>query len=168
MFCFGKVGKENIAIINYNLSKFTLIRIVKKQSNMKSLKISLLLALAIFVSTSLSAQFKLDQWPALKTFHGVMSETFHPSEEGKLEPIKSRSTEMYEKAVAVSKSTVPTELKGKKGIKEAVADLVKGTKELDTLIKATSSDEVIKTKLAGLHDTFHKIIETCNKEDEKH
>ncbi len=135
---------------------------------MKRLKISLLLAFAIFISTSIHAQFKLAQWPALQTFHGVMSETFHPSEEGKLEPIKARSTEMYEKAVAVSKSTIPSELKGKKGIKEAVADLVKGTKELDALIKAKSSDEVIKTKLASLHDTFHIIIETCNKEDEKH
>lgn len=135
---------------------------------MKSLKIILLLVLAVFVTSTVSAQFKLAQWPALKTFHGVMSETFHPSEEGKLEPIKARSTEMYEKAVAVSKSAVPDELKGKKGIKEAVAELVKGTKELDALIKTKSSDEVIKTKLASLHDTFHKIIETCNKEDEKH
>lgn len=135
---------------------------------MKSLKMSLLVTLAVFVTSAVSAQFKLAQWPALKTFHGVMSETFHPSEEGKLEPIKTRSTEMYEKAVAVSKSAIPDELKAKKGIKEAVVDLVKGTKELDALIKAKSSDEVVKTKLAGLHDTFHKIIETCNKEDEKH
>jgi uncharacterized phage infection (PIP) family protein YhgE len=135
---------------------------------MKSLKISLLLALAVFMSSSASAQFKLAQWPALKTFHGVMSETFHPSEEGKLEPIKARATEMHEKAVAVSKSEIPDALKAKKGIKEAVAELEKGTKELDALIKAKSNDEVIKTKLASLHDTFHKIIETCNKEDEKH
>jgi hypothetical protein len=128
----------------------------------------LLVSLVVFVTSNVSAQFKLAQWPALKTFHGVMSETFHPSEEGKLEPIKTRSTEMYEKAVAVSKSAIPDELKAKKGIKEAVAELVKGTKALDALIKAKASDEVIKTKLASLHDTFHKIIETCNKEDEKH
>ncbi|MFC4233266.1 hypothetical protein ACFOW1_15295 [Parasediminibacterium paludis] len=136
---------------------------------MKFLKMSLLPAFAVFVSSSVSAQFKLAQWPALQTFHGVMSETFHPSEEGKLEPIKARSTEMYEKAVALSKSAIPDALKAKKGIKEAVAELVKGTKVLDALVKAKVSDEVIKTKLASLHDTFHKIIETCNKEDdEKH
>ncbi len=135
---------------------------------MKSLKINLLLACAVFVSSSINAQFKLAQWPALQTFHGVMSETFHPSEEGKLEPIKTRSAEMYQKAIAVSKSAVPADLKNQKGIKTAVADLVKGTKELDALVKVKAKDEVIKTKLAGLHDTFHKIIETCNKEDEKH
>ena len=135
---------------------------------MKFVKPLVLLTIMVIVSSSIHAQFKLAQWPALQSFHGVMSETFHPSEEGKLEPIKSRSAEMYEKAVAVSKSTIPADLKNQKGIKTAVADLVKGSKELDVLVKAKASDEVIKTKLAILHDTFHKIIETCNKEDETH
>ncbi len=97
-----------------------------------------------------------------------MSETFHPSEEGKLEPIKTRSAEMYNKAMAVSKSTIPADLKNQEGIKKAVADLVKGTKALDILVKAKATDKAIKIKLLRLHDTFHKIIETCNKEDEKH
>ncbi len=135
---------------------------------MKFLKAFMVIAFMVVASTTVNAQFKLAQWPELKAFHGVMSETFHPSEEGKLEPIKTRSGEMYDKAVAVLKSTIPTELKAKKGIKDAVADLVKGTKELNEIVKAKASDEVIKTKLANLHDTFHKIIETCNKEDEQH
>ncbi len=135
---------------------------------MKFLKVFYLIALIVVASTTVNAQFKLAQWPALKAFHEVMSETFHPSEEGKLEAIKTRSNEMYEKAVAVSKSTMPRELEAKKSIKNAVADLVKGTKELADIIKAKATDEVIKTKLASLHDTFHKIMETCNKDVEKH
>ena len=135
---------------------------------MKFLKTFILMVFMIVTYTTANAQFKLAQWPELKVFHGVMSETFHPSEEGNLEPIKTRCTEMYEKAVAVSKSTMPTELKAKKGIKTAVADLVKGTKELDEIIKTKATDEVIKAKLTALHDTFHKIIETCNKQNEQH
>ncbi|MBC7651972.1 MAG: hypothetical protein H7101_09495 [Deinococcales bacterium] len=135
---------------------------------MKFLKASILIAFMVITSTVVNAQFKLAQWPELKAFHSVMSETFHPSEEGNLEPIKTRSTEMYQKAVAVSASIMPAELKTKKGIKAAVADLVKGTKALNKLIKTKATDEVIKTKLAVLHDTFHKIIETCNKQDEQH
>lgn len=131
---------------------------------MKTLKALILLTFIVITSSTINAQFKLAQWPELKAFHGVMSETFHPSEEGKLEPIKTRSTEMYTKAIAVSKSTIPANLKNKKGINEAVANLVKGTKELDAMVKAKATDDVIKTKLAGLHDTFHKIIETCNDE----
>ncbi|MBC7650849.1 MAG: hypothetical protein H7101_03785, partial [Deinococcales bacterium] len=51
---------------------------------MKFIKTSVLLALMAIASISINAQFKLAQWPALQTFHGVMSETFHPSEAGKL------------------------------------------------------------------------------------
>jgi hypothetical protein len=38
-----------------------------------------------------SAQSTFDKWPAIKEFHDVMSETFHPAEEGNLAPIKLRS-----------------------------------------------------------------------------
>jgi hypothetical protein len=33
-----------------------------------------------------SAQSTFDKWPAIKEFHDVMSETFHPAEEGNLAP----------------------------------------------------------------------------------
>ena len=52
---------------------------------------------------------KFDLWPELKTFHGVMSETFHPSEEGDLAPIKERSVEMESKALALSNSKIPAD-----------------------------------------------------------
>ncbi len=44
---------------------------------------------------------KFDDWPALKDFHKVMSQTFHPSEEGNLQPIKERSGEMTQKADSI-------------------------------------------------------------------
>ena len=34
-----------------------------------------------------------------EAFHEVMSKTFHPAEEGKLDPIKTRSYEMVQKAI---------------------------------------------------------------------
>jgi len=36
-------------------------------------------------------------------FHEVMAKTFHPAEEGKLEPIRNRSQEMQDKAAAWEK-----------------------------------------------------------------
>ena len=47
------------------------------------------------------------KWQELDAFHEVMSKTFHPAEEGKLEPIRSRSAEMVDKAVAWKNSTAP-------------------------------------------------------------
>jgi superoxide dismutase len=110
---------------------------------------------------------KFDDWPALKDFHKVMSQTFHPSEEGNLEPIKKRSTEMVEKAVALAASTIPAEFNTKE-VKAAVAELVSGSKKLDKLVKKGGKDADITKSLSALHDVFHKIIGLCSHDDHNH
>lgn len=112
-----------------------------------------------------AAQSIFDQWAELKTFHGVMSQTFHPAEEGKLEPIKTRSAEMVEKAKALSKSTIPTQF-NKPNMKEVLTRLYKGSKSLNKLIKKGGSDAEITKSLTALHDVFHEIVGLCR--DEKH
>jgi seryl-tRNA synthetase len=126
----------------------------------------LFLCFALLAIQQVSAQSIFDKWAELKTFHGVMSETFHPSEEGKLEPIKTRSGEMAEKANLLAKSTVPAEFKTEK-IQAAVKKLQKDSKALDKLVKnKKSTDEQIKKALASLHDVFHEIVGLCK--NEKH
>jgi superoxide dismutase len=110
---------------------------------------------------------KFDDWPALKDFHKVMSQTFHPSEEGNLEPIKKRSTEMVEKAVALAASTIPAEFNTKE-VKAAMAELVSGSKKLDKLVKKGGKDADITKSLSALHDVFHKIIGLCSHDDHNH
>ena len=77
---------------------------------MKHLKAFLVLAL-IVVANSVSAQSTFEKWPAIKEFHEVMSQTFHPAEEGNLAPIKARSEEMMNKAAMLLKSDIPAEFK---------------------------------------------------------
>lgn len=116
------------------------------------------------IGSTLEAQSVFDTWPALKDFHGVMSQTFHPAEEGNLAPIKARSLEMYDKAMALSKSTTPAAL-NTKPIKMAVKELVKGSKSLHKLIKSpTATDAAITNSLTALHDVFHKIVGLCREE----
>jgi hypothetical protein len=103
-------------------------------------------------------------WKEMNEFHTVMSETFHPAEEGHLDPIKKRSQEMIDKAAAWQKSTAP-EGYDKKKVETSLKKLVKGTKELNGLVKANSPDKVLKEKLSGLHGIFHEIMEKCRKED---
>lgn len=113
----------------------------------------------------LQAQSIWDKWKELKEFHVVMSQTFHPSEEGNLEPIKKRSSEMAEKANLLAKSAIPKEYNTPK-IKEAVKKLQKGSKELDAFIKSSkATDEGIKQKLSALHDVFHEIVGLCKNEN---
>ena len=100
----------------------------------------------------------------MNEFHTVMSETFHPAEEGKLGPIKSRSQEMVDKAIAWQKSTVPKDL-DKKAVKKSLKKLVNEAKELNKLVKENAADNILTEKLSGLHDIFHEIME---KSEENH
>ncbi len=125
----------------------------------------LFFCLGFMAIKQVSAQSIFEKWAELKTFHGVMSQTFHPSEADNLEPIKTRSGEMAEKADLLAKSVIPKEFKTKK-IQAAVKKLQKDSMALDKLIKeGKSTDEQIKKALADLHDVFHEIVGLCKHEN---
>lgn len=111
-----------------------------------------------------SAKAQKPKWQEMETFHTVMAQTFHPAEEGKLEPIKTRSKEMMEKAVAWKSSTAP-EGYDQKAVRKPLKELVKGTKQLNSLVSENATDAAIKEKISSLHDVFHKIMEKCEKDD---
>jgi hypothetical protein len=126
---------------------------------MKKITIFGLLAL-IVSSKSIQAQEKAS-WKELDSFHVVIANTFHPAEEGKFEPIRSRSSEMLEKAKAWEKSSVPDGYN--KIVKKSLKYLVKSAKEINKMVGEKASDEALKEKLSELHDMFHQIMEKCEK-----
>jgi hypothetical protein len=127
---------------------------------------TLFLGLSIIASTSKGlSQGKLQDWQELVAFHKVMSQTFHPSEEGNLEPIKTRIGEMVEKAKTLQTSKIPADFNNKK-VKKAVAKLYKDSKALEKKIKAGASDDEIKISLTKLHDVFHEIVGLCSANEE--
>lgn len=131
---------------------------------MKTFKSLIIIAL-FFVANSISAQSTFEKWPAIKTFHGVMSQTFHPAEEANFTPIKTRSEEMVQKANALSTEAIPAEFK-KSAILASVEKLQTGSKSLDQLVKAKGSDAEILKSITALHDVFHEIVGLCS--EEKH
>lgn len=121
----------------------------------------------IFAAVSFSKPVQAQQkakWAELDAFHEVMSKTFHPAEEGKLEPIRNRSAEMLEKAIAWKNSAAP-EGYDKNAVKENLNKLVKGAKEINKMVKKNASDKELKEELSELHDVFHEIVEKCEKEE---
>jgi hypothetical protein len=124
------------------------------------------LAIVAFLFTigSVSAQ-SMDNWPALKEFHGVMSQTFHPAEEGNLEPIKARSEEMMNKAAALLKTDVPAEFRTN-AIFANAEKLQMKSKALHKMVVAKAADADILKALTDLHDIFHEIVGLCS--GEKH
>jgi hypothetical protein len=133
---------------------------------MKKLVAVMVFAAALLYSNASISQTKA-KWKEMEDFHTVMGGTFHPAEEGKLEPIRTRSKEMVDKAVAWEKSTAP-EGYDKKAVSATLKKLVTGTKELDKMVKAKATDQALVTKLSSLHDVFHEIMEKCQKEEHQH
>ncbi len=128
---------------------------------MKKLLPLLLIFTAVVVAKPGHAQPKA-KWQEMEAFHDVMSNTFHPAEEGKLEPIRNRSAEMLEKAIAWKNST-PPEGYDKNAVKVNLNKLVKGAKEINKMVKKNASDTELKEELSALHDVFHEIMEKCEK-----
>lgn len=118
----------------------------------------ILLVSALFFFQITNAQKK--EWPEKDAFHKVMSTTFHPSEEGNLEPIKTRSGEMVTAAKAWMDSKVPEGFE-QKGLKKKLKLLYKESIALDKMIKKGATDDQIKKSLSALHDRFHQIVELC-------
>jgi len=110
------------------------------------------------LSFTAHSQEKKAEWKEMSEFHTVMSETFHPAEEGKLGPIRSRSAEMVTKASAWKASDAPVGY-NKKAVRTQLKKLVKGSKEINRLVAENAADNVITEKLSALHDVFHEIME---------
>ena len=126
-------------------------------------KILILFSIIFFAIAANNVQAQSKQkWYELEAFHTVMSQTFHPAEEGKLQPIRSRSQEMVDKAVAWKNSTAPSGY-DKNAVIKNLKKLVKGAKEVNKLVLKNASDTEIKEELSELHDVFHQIVEKCEK-----
>ncbi len=120
----------------------------------------LLFVLFLFVFGQMAIAQKVE-WKELENFHEVMSQTFHPSEDGDLNPIKQRSGEMASKAKALKKSAIPTEYQ-KDGVKENLKLLSKESAQLHKIVSAKKTDAEISQALLKLHDRFHEVIEKCH------
>jgi hypothetical protein len=134
---------------------------ITKMTN--KLKSVFALVLLLFVSVFATAQNKVE-WKEMLEFHKVMSQTFHPVEEGNFQPIRERIGEMVQNAKAWQHSAIPAGYSNVKGIQKNLKKLVKKSSALDAKIKANCSDEVILTDLTLLHDIFHDIIGLCHDE----
>jgi hypothetical protein len=135
---------------------------------MGSLKISIMkknlalltLIFSLFYVQNQQAQGIFEKWPELDTFHTVMQETYHPSEEGNLAPIRERIDEMVEKAHTLKNKPAPKEFNTPEII-AAEEKLYNGSLALQQLIEKDSDDEIVTASLEDLHNVFHEIVGLC-------
>ena len=115
----------------------------------------------LIAGTAFTAQAQQPVWKELDDYHTVMAQTFHPSEEGNLQPIKERSGELAAKAKTLQKSTIPAAYQ-KEGVKQSLDLLAKESKALDKMVRKKKPDAEITKSLAALHDRFHEVMEKCH------
>jgi superoxide dismutase len=101
-----------------------------------------------------------ETWKELAAFHVVMSQTYHPSEEGNLQPIRERSEEFLERARDLQKGKVPALLDSPE-IHKSINGLVTGGAELNQMVTNRADDQALTKKLDELHDVFHTIQGLC-------
>ena len=124
-----------------------------------TLAVVLLFATVQVASAQTTSQ---ETWKEKDEFHQVMAQTFHPMEEGNLEPIKARSEEMLTKVLAWSNSKAPESMNNE-SIRKNLTLLTRQVRELNLGIKSKSfTDEQIKTEFTKTHDTFHQIVGLCD------
>jgi len=128
--------------------------------NIKSLSLVLF---SLFVN-SISAQSIFEKWPEMNVFHEVMAETFHPSEENNLEPLKTRSEELMKKAENLLNSNIPEEYRTK-AILSSLENLQLKSETLHKLVLSKASDTELKQSIIGVHDAFHEIVGLCNEKE---
>jgi hypothetical protein len=132
---------------------------------MKTIFASFLLMLVAFTGFAQHDQHEasaMKDWPELSAFHDIISATYHPAEEGKLTPVKTRSGELLKDAHALAHSKVPAPFNNAK-VSAAVKKLLAEAQALDAAVKHKQSDAKLTAQVGKVHDAFHHIVDLCNK-----
>ena len=116
---------------------------------------------AAALESPLLKRIELSAWAALQDFHGVMSQTFHPAEEGNFKPIMQRSGEMAAKAKALQQAPIPASFRNEK-VANSIKLLAAEAEALDKMIKKKAGEGKVKTALFALHGRFHEVMKECN------
>ncbi len=129
-------------------------------------KVLLVLLVSFGSLLQMHAQEKKN-WVEMHQFHAVMGKSFHPAEEGNLQPLKDNAAQLLEKAEAWQKSVVP------QGYNKAVTapilkDLVAQCKVVKKAVADKKTDEELTKQIIKAHDIFHEIMEKCQKGEEDH
>ena len=112
-----------------------------------------------------TAQMEVEKkWDELKEeYHTVMAGTFHPAEDGDLEPVKTMYDELAQKAKAWADAPLP-EMHTGKNFDQSLAELVNSAEEIGDMVDMEASDEDLTKALFALHDIFHAIQGQCDDE----
>jgi hypothetical protein len=98
---------------------------------------------------------------AKDAYHKVMAGTFHPAEEGNLEPLKKKHNVLTYQASEWAALPIPKEMRSKE-LKNSLKMLKQESKSIGKLVMNGASDEELTKAMFALHDVFHTIVGLCH------
>jgi hypothetical protein len=109
----------------------------------------------------LLSEIEKDNWMALKDFHKVMAQTYHPAEEGNFVPLRTRSGELLAKAILFANSKPPLS-KDKPEVHKSLTNLAEQCEKIYELTAKNAKDDVLMKEITKAHDLFHQVEELCH------
>jgi hypothetical protein len=100
-------------------------------------------------------------WKELDVFHEVMAASWHPAAKGDLSVIRVKADSLVATAKRWSEAKVPTAC-DKKEVRDAIADVLKGSEGVATLVKSNAADADLKKALSDVHDRFEVVEHGCH------
>ena len=132
---------------------------------MKKMKSLMTVALLFIAVVSFSQTSKPAPWAELKEFHNLMSPSFHGAEDGNFAPLKLKADSLSIVAKKWLASPIPSSYKPAE-TKAVLKTLVKQTKQLSKAVKKQQPDATLLQLITAAHDSFHKVVGECRKEEE--
>jgi len=146
------------------LSLFPKSIFIITQITIKMKKLSLfVLTTLLFAGISFAQSAKTADWPEMKSFHALMSSTFHPAEEGNFAPLKEKVAQLYRASKVWYASEIPANYKPEE-TKAILNKLMIQCHDIWAQVDAKASDEKLKQMITEAHDSFHKIVGECKKD----
>lgn len=100
-------------------------------------------------------------WKELDAFHALLAETWHPvTKSNDLKPIRAKASALSGAAQAWAASKVPASC-DKQPIRDAIAAVAAGSKDIATMVSKQASDSTVKGALEALHTRFEVVEEGC-------
>ena len=124
---------------------------------------TILLALLCAFGLNASAQEK-NNWKEQEAFHGIMSKTFHPTEEGNFKPLKEKSDSLVIIAKQWKTAKIPVGYKPKETA-ESIAKLLKQCETVNAAVKSNKDEKTLGALMFEAHETFHYIVGECKTHD---
>jgi len=102
-----------------------------------------------------------------ENFHTVMAATFHPAEEGNVEPLREKAGDLTAAAKTWSNLQLPAEYDDT-DLNSRLAELVRGSERIEGLIQTEATDSTLQQAITNLHEVFHGIMGECKHAEEHH